>query len=73
MTFSTLKDLVAAVRRGEVAEDRLRVVMDNDSSSVYLESLASDAEPENIYTGRGHYDVEDLWPLVLPKAEVEWC
>ena len=68
--YKSLAALVQAVRNGEVPEEQLRVVMDNDCSQVYL---GDDEEAEPIYRGNGYYDTEDLWPLVFPKATVEWC
>lgn len=70
--FESLKELVEAVRCGEVNEALLYVVMDNDCSSVYCAS-DEDEDEEALYCGKGYYDVEDLWPLVFPKAKVEWC
>ena len=70
--YRTLRKLVEAVRRGDVAEDSLRVFMDNDCSSVMLERPGVD-EGEHLYEGKGYHDTEDLWPLLFPTATVDWC
>ena len=71
--YTTLKELVEAVRSGEIDESKLQVVMDNDCSHVCIPHSNPEEEGEELYNGKGYYDVEDLWPLVFPKATVEWC
>ena len=69
--YKKLADMVADIRRGAIDETKLRVVQDNDCSHVYIEDGTE--EPPCIFEGNGYYDTEELWPLVLPKATVEWC
>ena len=75
--YKTLKALYKAVKAGEVDESKLRVVMDNDCSTVEFVDPAvpyDDIEGAPVlYDGNGYYDTEDLWPLLFPKATVEWC
>ncbi len=74
--YETLKELVEAVRAGEIDESKLVVIMDNDTTSVYLAAPKEDENDDctnEIYKGGGYYDIEDLWPLLLPGASVEWC
>jgi hypothetical protein len=66
--FTTLKGLVKAVKQGQIDESELSIIMDNDCSFVYLAG-----QERAIYRGQGYYDIEDLWPLIFPKAKVEWC
>jgi len=77
-TYKTLKEVVDAVKSGELDESQLLVVMDNDCSHIYFgPRLDADGEENEdcicIYRGKGYRDTEDLWPLVLPNADVEWC
>ena len=72
--FDTIAALKKAVDDGELDEAKLTVVMDNDCSSIYYAPAEEGPEEDDrIFAGKGHYDTEDLWPLVLPKATVEWC
>ena len=75
-TYESIKAIAEAVKSGELDESKIRVVMDNDKSTVsYGEPTDPDAYDldNEIYSGKGYIDVEDLWPLVFPKALVEWC
>ena len=74
--YKTIKEVVKAVKSGELDESKLTIVQDNDCSQIYN----GPCEDENgndiencIYNGKGYYDTEDLWPLVFPTATVEWC
>ena len=74
--YESIAAVVAAVRSGELDESQLTVVMDNDCSRVEYGPWEDDhgEEIDNvIFRGKGYYDVEDLWPLVFPQADVEWC
>jgi len=75
-TYKTLKEVVEAVRSGELNESKLAIVMDNDCSTIY-NGMPEDKEgneiDNTIYKGKGYEDTEDLWPLLFPKATVGWC
>ena len=77
--YKTIKDLLEAIRVGEVNEPDIRVILDNDKTTVelgyWVEGVDEDdsEEQEPLYDGKGYYDIEDLWPLILPQAKVEWC
>ena len=74
--YKTIKEVVEAVKSGELDEAGLLVVMDNDCSHIFS-GIPEDGEGNEIdncvFEGNGYHDVEDLWPLVFPKATVEWC
>jgi len=69
--YKTIKEVQDAVKSGELDESKLTVVMDNDCSNIY-NGPCEDIE-NCIFNGEGYYDTEELWPLVFPKATVEWC
>lgn len=74
--YKTLEELHKAVKSGEIDESKMEVFMDNDYSRVYYGPYTdSDGkEIDNcIFRGKGYNDVQDLWPLVFPKANVDWC
>lgn len=64
--YNSIKEVLEAVKKGEIDESKLEVYMDNDHTSVHNES----SDP--IYEGNGYYDIEELWPLLFPKASVNW-
>ena len=74
--FDTIKELFEAVKRGEVDGSKLEIVMDNDSTSFY--DGAPDPEDDGqsneikVKEANGYYDIEKLYPLLFPKAKVEW-
>ena len=73
--YKTIKALVKAAKAGKVDESQLTVVMDDDCSSVYLGECEDDKGNDidnEIWSGDGHYDCQELWALLLPKATVEW-
>lgn len=83
--YKTLKEVVAAIKSGELDESNLRVVMDNDHTGIYDKSrcICTDEDKkdkehwcdcdEKIFTGNGYYDIEPLYELLFPKADVQWC
>ena len=70
--YETIKAVLEAVQAGELDETQMAVVMDNDCSSIHYGRYSEDID-NCIFRGRGYWDVEALWPLVFPKAAVEWC
>ena len=79
-TFKTIKDLYYAVQKGEIDESKLVITLDNDCTSfacgpTYDEKTGDDIE-ENVIKveeAYGYYDIEQLYPLLFPKATVQWC
>ena len=71
--YKTIEDLYNAVRNGEVEESNLRIILDNDNISFYDESLPEDEQDIAVKEANGYGDIEPLYRLVFPKANVEWC
>jgi hypothetical protein len=77
-TFKTIKELYDAVKSGEIDETKLGIVMDNDDTSFYVgparDENGNDLDNEILVEeANGYHDIEKLYPLLFPKAEVEWC
>jgi len=53
---------------GKGQESELRVVLDNDMTSFFVGDEEIVVDEAN-----GYYDVEPLYKLLFPKADVEWC
>ena len=64
--YETLKELIQAIKNGEVDESKMTVSIDNDSTSIYLDD-------EKLFNGGGYDDILDLYELLFPKADVDWC
>lgn len=78
--FQTIKELYEAVKKGEIDESKLEITLDNDCTSfacgpIYDEETGDDIEENKIRVdeANGYYDIEHLYPLLFPKATVEWC
>jgi len=72
--YKTIKDVLEAVKSGELDESKLVIIQDNDRSDILNGMDEEGNDIENcIYEGKGYRDTNDLWPLVFPKATVEWC
>ncbi len=73
-SYKSIKAVKKACDSGEIDESRLKIVMDNDETSFYCDGERdSDGCRPNIFNGNGYRDIESLYPLVFPKAKVEWC
>jgi len=76
--YKTIKDFYEAVKAGEIEESELTIVLDNDCTNFYI-GLANDKngnELDNevrVYEANGYMDVEKLYSILFPKANVEWC
>ena len=67
--YDTISDLKKAIDRKEI-EDDLQIVLDNDE--VYF--LINDGTDEiKVKSASGYSDIEELYKLVFPKANVDWC
>ena len=74
--YKTLSELVAAVRSGKLDESKLVVIQDNDCSSVYNGQPVEDENYDTVnelYSGNGYADTDDLWKALFPTADVGWC
>ena len=76
--YKTIKEFYAAVKSGEIDESKLTVVLDNDCTSFYEGSVydSNGKELDNEITvaeANGYNDIDKLYPLLFPKATVEWC
>ena len=77
--FNTIKDLYEAVKAGKIDESKLFIILDNDCTSFWHGSILDDdffEKDENrieVTEANGYYDIEKLYPLLFPKAKVEWC
>jgi len=67
MTLKTIKELHDKVKSGKIKESDLQIILDNDCTSFYVEG-----EEINVDEANGYYDIEKLYPLLFPKANVEW-
>jgi hypothetical protein len=76
MNLRTIKELYDKVKAGEIDESKLVVIMDNDCTSFYVGDPYEADEPEeieiNVSEASGYHDIEALYPLLFPKATVEW-
>jgi len=77
--YKTIKELYEAVKRGEIDESKLEIVLDNDCTNFYLGPPVEDddgitvANEIEVEEANGYYDIEKLYPLLFPKAKVDWC
>ena len=74
--YENIKALKTAIEKGEVKEDDLQIILDNDNVSFYC--WDEEFDPDNFIDievdGAGGYrDIEELYKLVFPKAKVNWC
>ena len=76
--YKTIKELHNAVKSGKIDEERLTIVLDNDCTNFYV---GPDCDPEGdeldneiiVEEAYGYSDIEKLYPLLFPKANVQWC
>ena len=72
--YNTIKEFYNAVKAGIIDESKLEIVLDNDCTSFYTGPTSDDTTDEiRVIEANGCYDVEKLYPLLFPKAQVEWC
>lgn len=72
MKFKTIKELHEAVKSGVIDESKLIIQLDNDET--YFSIVNGDCDPEDldVKEAHGYQDIEKLYPLLFPKAIVEW-
>lgn len=64
-----IKELYEQVKRGNVDEKDLFIQLDNDSTWV---GMKHGEDIEKIAEGGGYDDLNIVFELLFPKAEVEW-
>lgn len=69
--YKTIKELYEAVKKGDIDEAKMEIILDNDCTSFYI-GPSNDNEIQ-VEEANGYYDIEKLYPLLFPKAKVEWC
>ena len=75
-TYKTIAEVKAAVDAGELDESQLCVLMDNDTSGIYVGPAQDEDGNEldnKVFSGNGYYDIAALWALLFPKAQMERC
>ena len=76
--YKTIKDFYEAVQAGEIEESELDIVLDNDCTNFYIgsDNDKNGNELDNevrVDEANGYMDVEKLYSILFPKANVEWC
>ena len=76
--YKTIKDFYEAVKAGEIEESELDIVLDNDCTNFYIgpDNDKNGNELDNevrVDEANGYMDVEKLYSILFPKANVEWC
>ena len=71
--YRSIADVKKACESGEIDESKLEIVMDNDDTGFYYGERDEDGYRPCIFNGEGYHDIEKLYPLVFPKADVGWC
>lgn len=61
--YDKLKKILEDCKAGKIDESKLEIQLDNDQTCIYLGN-------DMIFEGEGYYDIEFLYPLLFPKAEV---
>lgn len=70
-----LKDLYEKVKSGEIDESKLIIRMDNDTTQFYsVKGQDQDGDDiiDQYFDGNGYRDIEELYPILFPKADVDW-
>jgi hypothetical protein len=71
--YKTIKDLFEAVKAGKIDESDIQIILDNDQTSFYL---LVDGDPDNdieLAEGGGYSDITELYQLLFPTADIQWC
>lgn len=72
--IKSIKDLYDKVKSGEIDESKLIIRMDNDTTQFYsirdADKYSDDVE--DYFSGNGYRDIEDLYPILFPKADIDW-
>lgn len=75
MEIKTIKELYEKVKSGEIDESQLSIVLDNDFTGFYLTNPDDEDDPIKIVVreASGYRDVEPLYRLLFPIADVDGC
>lgn len=68
--YENIKALKTAIEKGEVKEDNLQIILDNDMVSFLIKD---GTEEINVQTASGYDDIQELYEIVFPKASIDWC
>jgi hypothetical protein len=71
--FETIKALYETVKAGDIKEEKLNIILDNDQTSFILETGIEGGEEIEIPEANGYRDVDKLYKILFPKAFVDWC
>jgi len=71
----TIQELHDEIRLGNIDESKLRIILDNDCTGFYINPEDPDDEPIciKVSEAKGYKDIEPLYKMLFPKANVEWC
>jgi len=79
-TFKTIADLHKAVQCGEIDERMLAITLDNDATGFAVGPFEYNDDGDmirgdtiEVTEANGYYDVEPLYRLLFPIADVDWC
>ena len=74
MKLKTIKDLYEKIKKGKIDESKLEILIDYDKVRFFLKSPRVDEEPAviDVEGAIGYYDIDPLYKLLFPKAEVSW-
>ena len=79
MEYKTIKELYEDVKSGKIDESKLKITLDNDSTAFYIDTGEEDVYGNEmdirivVAEANGYRDIDKLYPLLFPKATVEWC
>lgn len=76
--FETIADLKNAIKNGDIHESKLSIVLDNDCTNFYYGPYEDENGNEidneiRVIEASGYPDIEQLYSLVFPLADVTWC
>jgi len=78
--LNTLKELYEKVKSGEIDEEKLVIVLDNDWTSFCIREPGAEDDPFGededrigVEEAHGWADIEPLYKLLFPRATVDWC
>lgn len=73
--LNTIKELIEKIKNENLDPKRLTIILDNDDTSFYYgnEETDDDALYIEIAETHGYSDIESLYKLLFPEADVQWC
>lgn len=78
MEYKNLSELRKAMDNGDIKEENVQIVLDNDTVNFYLCNCQNDEDGEGsteiiVHSASGYYDIEELYKMVFTRANVDWC